>query len=352
MGLVLSMGIFKKCSTMKKSKISVIICTYNGQSTLEECIKAILQQDYKNFEILFIDGGSEDKTKDIISKYSQRYKNFKLIINPNQIPEGVGNGKWLGFKKASGEFVAMIDQDNVLQRKDFFSLATENLKREKVVGVAGGLSSTKQDSFIVRYVSLFGTDSFLAYRSLDFIKNLKSEWGDYSEFPIKEDNMLLTGGNCFVYRSKDLRRIGGYSQDVLVLKKLLNKDSVIGLINNSTKHYAESSIFKLVKKKFKWGEKYFNNPKRFDYFPKTKSEYFYFMRNLFFNILIIPNLYYSFYLYRKKKDWASFLFPLIAFANTIAYGLKLLKSKFSKKSHRLQVRAVPGLYLENRLLLV
>lgn len=320
---------------MKSPKISVIICTYNGEKTISKCIQSIFDQDYKKFEIIFMDGGSTDNTLKIISNYSKKYPNLRLINNPNRLPEGKGKGKWLGFKHSKGEIIAMIDQDNILQRKDLFLQVIDKLKQEDIIGLAGGLVNDKRDSLVVRYVALFGTDSFFAYRSLDFLINIYNDDRDYTKFKMKRENMPLTGGNCFFYRREDLKKIGGYSQDVLVIKKLLVSNSHVGIIDSATKHYAEKSIISLIKKKFKWGKNYFEaKSDLFSYLPENRSEYFYFTKNLLFNLLILPNFYYSLKIYIRKRDPVSFLFPFVAFMNTIAYGLNFLKSKVNSLIHR------------------
>jgi glycosyltransferase involved in cell wall biosynthesis len=308
-----------------KAKISIIICTYNGQETIMNCLDSITGQDYRNFEVLCIDGGSIDQTTEIIKEYCKKDKKIKLIKNPNKLPEGKGMGKWLGYLKSKGEIIGYIDQDNVLQSKEFLTKVIEKLRAAPIIGVAGGLVNDKKDAWVVRYVSLFGTDSFFAYRSLDFLKNLEGVPQKYAEFKMKEENMMLTGGNCFFYRKKDLKDIGGYSQDVLVVKKLISKYQKVGMINDATKHYAEKNMFALIKKKFKWGRAYFDkNQERFNYLPTTNKERFSFIKNLLFNLTIIPNFYYSMIIYLNKKDIVSFLFPFISFVNTFAYGFNFV----------------------------
>ena len=99
-------------------------------------------------------------------------------------------------------------------------------------------------------------------------------------------------------------------------------------VGKEVKHYAEKSLFSLVKKKFLWGEKYcqqkISEVKQFEYLPKTKKENITFKKNLIFNLLILPNIIYSFKLYKKSKDFVSFLFPGFAFLNTLAYGSNFL----------------------------
>jgi len=310
-------------------KISILVCTYNGEDLIRDCLDSILNQSYKNFEILCIDGISFDNTLDIIKEYMKKDRRIKLLINKKRLPEGHGNGKWLGFRKARGDIIGIVDQDNVLQENKLFEKAVKGLNNDKkLLGVLGGLKHDIRDDSIVRYISLTGTDSFMAYRAIDFIQNIKKS---QNSIQMQTDNMFLTGGNCFFYRKKDLKDIGGYDQDVFGIKKLIESGkNKLMIIGGATKHYAEENFSKLIKKKFHWGGKYFENSgKKFDYFPRTALERNAFLKNIFFNLLFIPNWYYSIRLYNGSRDLVSFLFPYIAFLNTLAYGLNFMKSKLS-----------------------
>jgi len=313
-----------------RPKISIIICTYNGEEIISRCIDSILNQDYKNFEILCVDGGSSDNTVKIIKNYSD--KRIKIINNKNRLPEGVGNGKWLGFKKSCGEIVGFIDQDNELERKDLFDKVIKTLRKEKkLIGILGGVKHDFLSKPVTRYISLVGTDSFFSYRSIDFLRNINdySIDNDLEEVNIELDNIQLTGGNCFFYTKSELKKAGGYSQDVIVIKDLVKSGKTkLLIIKDSTIHYSEDSFLKLIKKKFRWGKVYFKNKKQkmFNYFPNTRLEKTTFFRTIAFNFLILPNFYYSLKLYYKSKDLVSFMFPFIAFINTFAYFLSTFRS--------------------------
>ncbi len=321
-----------------KPKISIIICTYNGENLIRRCLDSILNQDYRDFEILCLDGMSSDNTQKIIKEYSQKDKRVKLIINKNRLPEGKGYGKWLGYKNARGEIVGFIDQDNCIQTNKILASVEKIFSRHSdLIGILGGLKHEKSDEKIIRYVALFGTDSFFAYRSLDFLRHIKKPMEEkvgektYEIFPMSLDNMSLTGGNCFFYKKKDIESIGGFDQDVLVVKKLLKFGKRnIAVVKDATKHYAEESLFRLAKKKFFWGKSFSERKQeeKFDYLPKTTKENISFVKNILFNLLLLPNLFYSVKIYNKSGDLISFAFPLMAFLNTIAYGVNFAKMKF------------------------
>jgi len=315
-----------------KPLISIILCTYNGPELVKNCLNSILAQDLKNFEVICMDGMSSDNTQEIIKEYMKKDKRIKLFINKKRLPEGKGFGKWQGFKKAKGKIIGIIDQDNILQRDDLFSEVKKLFEKNKnLAGILGGLRHDLVDETIVRYVSLVGTDSFFAYRSIDFLRNIRDtpKWVD-GTLKLHRDDFYLTGGNCFFYLKKELDEVGGYTQDVIGLRKMVEKGvDKLFIIPNATKHYAEKNLFTLIKKKFKWGKTYHESGDRFSYLPRTKREFKSFLKNFFFCVLIVPNFIYSIKLYKKSGDRASFLFPIIAFLNTIAYGLGILKTKLS-----------------------
>ena len=312
-----------------KPELSIIICTYNGENLIKNCLNSILRQNLGKFEIICVDGMSTDKTREIIKEYIKKDKRIKLIINNKRLPEGKGFGKWQGFKESKGTVFGIIDQDNILQREDLFFKVKEIFDKNKtIVGILGGVKHDLSDKGIIRYVSLIGTDSFFAYRSIDFLRNIQ----DFKKIKIGSenvekvilttDNLKITGGNCFFYNKKSLDSIEGYTQDILVLDKFVkNKKNELIIIKDSTKHYAENSFFNLTNKKLKWGKNFKSdkNIKKFNYLPKTKREFFAFTKNLIFCLTVIPNFIYSIKLYKKTKDFIAFLFPIMAFFNTLAY---------------------------------
>ena len=315
------------------ARISVVVCTYNGEPWIAACLDSILRQNYPDVEVLVVDGGSADATREIAARYAQSHPIVRQLDNPNRLPEGHGNGKWLGYTQATGAVLAFIDQDNVLQRDDLFAEAVAQLRDRPVLGVLGGLSHDRNDAPVVRYVAMVGTDSFFAYRSLDFLRTIWPVPAAPSEYPMDRDNMCLTGGNCFFYRRRDLQSIGGYSQDVLVVRRLLDTYARIGVVPDATKHYAERSLWALMRKKFMWGKAFFvADRERFNYLPETGRERRAFTKNAAFNLALLPNLYYALRLYRARRDPVAMIFPLVAFMNTLAYALHGLSALAKRRS--------------------
>ena len=93
---------------MTNNKVTVVIPVKNGQKTLEKCLKALLLQTYKNYEIILVDNNSKDKTKNIILNFQKTYSNIKYIFEKRP---GIGQARNTGEKLAKGEIILMTDSD-------------------------------------------------------------------------------------------------------------------------------------------------------------------------------------------------------------------------------------------------
>jgi len=91
------------------SKISVIIPTYNRADFITETINSVLNQNYQNFEILIIDDGSTDNTKEIVSNIKD--KRIKYFYQSNTGVPAIGRN--VGLREATGDFIAFLDSDDV-----------------------------------------------------------------------------------------------------------------------------------------------------------------------------------------------------------------------------------------------
>ncbi|QCJ45309.1 glycosyltransferase family 2 protein [Bacillus sp. S3] len=94
---------------MMEPKVSVIVPLYNGEKYIEETILSIINQTYKNIEIIVIDDGSSDQSAVITKNLMKQYSNIKYIYQNNQ---GVSVARNKGMKEASGEFVTFLDSDD------------------------------------------------------------------------------------------------------------------------------------------------------------------------------------------------------------------------------------------------
>lgn len=91
--------------------VSVIVPVYNAEDFISECLDSLIRQTYKNLEIIIIDDGSTDATRQVILEYKERYKN---IIYFHQKNEGCSSAKNKGLQFARGSYIQYLDADDLL----------------------------------------------------------------------------------------------------------------------------------------------------------------------------------------------------------------------------------------------
>lgn len=100
-------------------KVSVIVTVYNTEKYIEECIVSLINQTYKNIEIILVDGGSTDKTSEICHQYESKYKNIRVIHKKN---EGVSSARNRGLVEATGDYIIFVDGDDWIEKNTIKTL--------------------------------------------------------------------------------------------------------------------------------------------------------------------------------------------------------------------------------------
>ena len=95
-------------------KYSFIVPVYNTEKYLKKCLDSLVNQTYKDFEIIVVNDGSTDKSSSIISKYQKKYKNIIVIDKEN---EGLSMARNRGVQKSSGKFIIFVDCDDYVSNK-------------------------------------------------------------------------------------------------------------------------------------------------------------------------------------------------------------------------------------------
>lgn len=96
---------------MENNLISVIVPVYNVEKYIEQTLNSILQQSYKNFEVIIVDDGSTDSTDIIVEKFVAKQENFRMYRIDNS---GVTKARLFGVSMAKGEWISFVDGDDLL----------------------------------------------------------------------------------------------------------------------------------------------------------------------------------------------------------------------------------------------
>ena len=139
---------FNRSSSEDSFKISIVIPTLNQAETIEDTLLTILNQDYKDYEIIIMDGGSTDATLELLHKYSPWITH--LISGQDK---GQSNAINNGFKLASGDIYAWINSDDYYMPGAFrkvVEIFTQDLNIDVVVG-AGNIVS--KENVLLKFIA-------------------------------------------------------------------------------------------------------------------------------------------------------------------------------------------------------
>ena len=102
--------------------LSVICPIYNEEKYIAKCIESIIKQDYpkEDLEVLFVDGMSTDRTREIVEQYATSFPYIRLIDNPKRIVPPAMN---IGIKAAKGEIIIRLDAHAIFPDNYFSQLA-------------------------------------------------------------------------------------------------------------------------------------------------------------------------------------------------------------------------------------
>ena len=147
---------------MNLKLVSVIMSVYNAEETVQKSIESILNQDYKNLELLLIDDGSSDKSYDICKNYSTLYQNVKLYRN--DINVGLTKSLNILLKKADGYFIARQDADDIS--------SSSRIKKQLSFMKKHDLDASTTRAFVINSKKITPSKSY--YLPKEFVMKIKN----------------------------------------------------------------------------------------------------------------------------------------------------------------------------------
>jgi glycosyltransferase involved in cell wall biosynthesis len=225
------------------TKVSVVVCARNAEKTIKECVESVLTQSFKDFELIVVDDGSTDSTKEILKKFQSNSK-VKLFF---QTHKGIASARNTGIHCSSGEFVAFIDSDCIAEK----NWLEELLKSfsDKISVSSGGPNRTPKNR------NQKGKNFGLV---LDFFSKTGSSY-------VKNSNKLIEvshNPSCnSIYRSRILKEFNGFNErlssnedpelDFRIKRKgykiVFNPKAIVF-------HYRKDSFKKVLKQAFWFGK--------------------------------------------------------------------------------------------------
>lgn len=139
--------------------ISVIVPVYNVEKYLDACLESIVNQTYKDIEILCIDDCTPDNSIEIVEKYMLMDSRVRLIRHDEN--RGLGGARNTGIREAKGEYITFVDSDDAL-------------KLDMLEKFEKAMTSHKVDAVICGVEQSFGNDYFAPHTSFHYVDRLSS----------------------------------------------------------------------------------------------------------------------------------------------------------------------------------
>jgi glycosyltransferase involved in cell wall biosynthesis len=132
--------------------VSVIVAAYNAETFIKQTLDSVLNQTYRNIEVLVVDDGSEDRTAEIVAAIVQKSQRVILLQQSNQ---GVASARNLAIQNSRGAYIAPIDADDIWYPQKLEKQMQCMLQAEPSVGLVYAWSAyiNEKDLFIGRYTA-------------------------------------------------------------------------------------------------------------------------------------------------------------------------------------------------------
>ncbi len=130
--------------------VSIIIPAYNVESYIEKCVNSVLDQSYKNLEVIIINDGSTDSTFSLLMKEKEKAPSIKVISCPNQ---GLSAARNLGIDIANGSFLFFLDGDDWLDSACIERLMTVQQQENSDIVVGDYVQFRVKDSTFVFHMN-------------------------------------------------------------------------------------------------------------------------------------------------------------------------------------------------------
>lgn len=323
-------------------KVSLIVPVYNCEDYLEQCIESILSQTFKDYELILINDGSKDKSREICEEYSKKDKRIRLI---NQENSGVSKSRQKGISIAKSKYIIFIDSDDYIEKNFIKNLYSNIIEGDIDIVCCNsknfGLKSEnpkniEKEKIITNKIDLL-EDYFSLYRYTYTLwgKIFKKSIFDNLRFPkmkYAEDTFLML---LIFQKIKKIKLIvyDGYNyriqsqsasntlDDFTKLSDILKRDKlacdICEKFNEQLKQkacknfsndlyalvvlYAQEKEKKELKKIYNQIEKYYNYIKEYDKNIKIKEIRFKIIKLFFNNKFLVKNILRIIYIFKRKR---------------------------------------------------
>ena len=173
--------------------VSVIVPVLNSEATIRDLLESLIRVDYDEgkLEVIFVDGGSTDKTREIIQEYP-----VKLILESRR---GLNLARNVGFKSSQGDILLFTDSDCVVPT-DWARRMVRNFE-EAEVGCVGGSTSRHKDSFLSKYADDSLMPVLRKFKKREVLENV-------------EPPLRYPAGCNMAFRRSAVEEVNGFDEEI------------------------------------------------------------------------------------------------------------------------------------------
>lgn len=190
---------------MDKPKVSVIVLNWNGKRFLRDCIGSLLNQDYSNYEVLFVDNASNDGSVEFVRKKFGNNVNLRIVVLPENY--GFSKGNNLGISHAQGDYVIILNNDTTVRENFVKELVAVAENNPQIASVGCKILSMNGRTWFSQKFTNGGLIVPIFLQSLVSAR-VDDVSGRYCV------NLANSGCAC-LFRKQVLLEIGGYDEDFL-----------------------------------------------------------------------------------------------------------------------------------------
>lgn len=204
--------------------VSIITVVFNGEKYIEQTIKSVISQTYKNIEYIIIDGGSNDDTVNIVNKYRNYISNFV-----SEQDDGIYDAMNKGVKLSNGEWIGIVNSDDWLELDAVETVVRESKLDTDIMYGFLRIVKNENEAQIIRNSHLYLNEKMIQHPAT-FIKNTAyKRVGLYNtrfKYSADYDFMLRAQSNNLVFQQVNSVisnfRVDGASSTVAAMIDTLN----------------------------------------------------------------------------------------------------------------------------------
>jgi succinoglycan biosynthesis protein ExoA len=223
--------------------VSIIMPIRNESTFIEDCLNAILSQNYpeKKFEVIVVDGLSDDGTTDILRRFKEKYNKIKIFKNDKKIVSTALN---IGISKSIGDIIVRIDGHTII-KKDFISKNIELLNKHEEAWIVGGPIIHKGKNSFSKALALTMSSSF----GVGNANHRKSDYEGYAEGAVFPAIRKFVFSKVGLFDEHFVRN----QDDEFNYRVILNGGKIFISPSVSHSYFVRDSASKLFKQYFQYG---------------------------------------------------------------------------------------------------